>query len=120
MTNAFWTQRIGGRATVMAGFIDVTDYLDTYGMINPRTAWSSLSFLTNPTIAAPDPGLGIAAGTMLGDNFYILGGIADANGDPTLKRNPFDSFFDTGEYFTHAEIGFTSGQDRIYFDNKYA
>jgi porin len=118
MTNAFWTQRFNdGRATVMAGFIDVTDYLDTYGLINPRTAWSNLSFLTNPTIPAPDPGLGIAGGTMLGDNFYLLGGIADANGDPTLDRNPFDSFFETSEYFSHFEFGYTTGQDRIYFDN---
>ena len=118
LTDASWTQRfLDGRAAVRGGFVDVTDYVDVYGLINPRTAFSNLAFLTNPSIPAPDQGLGLAGSAMLTDNLYVIAGIADANSDPTLSDNPFDSFFDTAEYFTHAEIGYTSGRERIFFDN---
>ncbi|MGI9510324.1 MAG: carbohydrate porin, partial [Geminicoccaceae bacterium] len=118
LTDASWTQRfIDGRAVVRGGFVDLTDYVDVYGLINPRTAFSNLAFLTNPTIPAPDPGLGLAGSAMLADNVYAIAGIADANSDPTLSENPFSSFFDTAEYFTHVEIGYTSAKERVFFDN---
>jgi len=56
---------------------------------------------------------------MLTDNIYIIGGIADANGDPTNPIESFNTFFDNHEYFTHVEIGVTSSKDRIYFDNAH-
>jgi porin len=45
----------------------------------------------------------------------VITGIADTNSHPT---DPFqDSFFDDHEYFTHAEIGWTSARDNAYLDN---
>lgn len=118
LTNLFFKQRLrDGDASVLVGFVDATDYLDVYGLISPWLHFQNLSFLTNPTIAAPDQGLGLATGSMLTPNIYAVAGIADTNGDPTLSTNPFESFFDTAEYFTHAEIGWTSNKDRIYLDN---
>jgi porin len=118
LTNLFLQQRLmDGRFTVMGGMIDVTDFVDVYGLISPWQHFQNLAFLTSPAISAPNQGLGIAAGAMLTSNIYATGSLADANGDPTLSVNPFDSFFDTSEYFTSAEVGWTSEQGRIYLDN---
>ncbi len=118
LTNLFFQQRLAdGNFSVQAGMIDVTDFVDVYALISPWMHFQNLAFLTSPAIAAPNQGLGIAAGAMLTPNIYAIGSLADANGDPTLSINPFDSFFDTKEYFTSAEIGWTGEKGRIYLDN---
>lgn len=115
LTNLFWTQRAAdGSWTIQAGQIDVTDFLDVYGLVSPYTAFQNLSFNTNPTINAPNPGLGIAGGLKLGSNFYAVGSLADANADPS---NPNLEVFSDGDLFKSLEIGYTSDFDRIYFDN---
>jgi porin len=118
LTNLYWKQRFNqGRISFVAGAVDVTDYLDVYGLINPWTSFQNLSFLTNPTIPAPNQGLGAAIGAMATDNIYVIGGLADTNGDPTEPLDWFDTFFSDNEYFYHFEVGWTSSQDRIYLDN---
>lgn len=63
LTNLFWTQRAqDGSWTLQFGQIDVTDFLDLYGAVSPYTSFQNLAFNTNPTINAPNPGLGIAGG----------------------------------------------------------
>jgi porin len=115
LTNLFWTQRDPeGRWTVQIGQLDLTDFVDVYDLVSPWTSFQNLAFNTNPTINAPNPGLGIAGGVKLGENFYVVGAVADANGDPT---EPSFDVFETGETFKSVEIGYTSGSDRIYFDN---
>jgi porin len=54
---------------------------------------------------------------MLTDNYYVLGGFADANGDPTDTSDSVDSFFSDNEYFKHIEIGWISSYDNRYTDN---
>ena len=118
LTNLYWKQRFNqGRISFVAGAVDVTDYLDVYGLITPWTSFQNLSFLTNPTIPAPNQGLGAAIGAMATDNIYVIGGLADTNGDPTEPLDWFDTFFSDNEYFYHFEVGWTSSQDRIYLDN---
>jgi porin len=115
LTNLFWTYREPeGRFTLQAGQIDVTDFLDVYGLVSPYTAFQNLAFNTNPTINAPNPGLGLAAGVGLGPNLYAVASIVDANGDAS---EPDTSVFEQGETFKSLEIGYTSGRDRTYFDN---
>ncbi|WP_424989511.1 carbohydrate porin [Fluviibacterium sp. S390] len=115
LTNLFWSQRDAkGRWTLQFGQLDLTDFVDVYGLVSPWTSFQNLAFNTNPTINAPNPGLGIAGGAKLGENFYVVGAVADANGDPT---KPSFDVFETGETFKSIEIGYTSGIDRIYFDN---
>jgi porin len=115
LTNLYWQQKfLGGRIGFVAGQVDVTDYLDVYGLINPLTAFQNLSFSTNPTIAAPSQGLGVAAGAFITDNIYGTLGFADANGDPT---DPSFDVFDEGELFEHIEVGWVSSIERRYFDN---
>lgn len=115
LTNLFWTQRAeNGAWTLQVGQIDVTDFVDIYGLVSPYSAFQNLAFNTNPTINAPNPGLGIAGGLRLSDRFYMIGSVADANADPSSPG--FDVFRD-GDLFKSLEIGYTSGLDRIYFDN---
>lgn len=115
LTNLYWRQRFArDRVSVIAGIVDATDYLDIYGLINPWTSFQNLAFLTSPTIAVPNQGLGLAASGMLSDHLYLMAGIADANGDPT--RNPFDAF-DDSEWFKHVELGWVSAKDRFFLDN---
>lgn len=115
LTNLFWTQRAAdGAWTLQVGQIDVTDFTDVYGLVSPYTAFQNLAFNTNPTINAPNPGLGIAGGVKLGENFYMVGSLADANADPS---QPDAKVFSHGNLFKSLEIGYTSGLDRIYFDN---
>lgn len=115
LTNLYWTQRAAdGSWTFQIGQIDVTDFVDVYGMVSPYTAFQNLAFNTNPTINAPNQGLGVALGGKLGSNFYAVASLADANGDPA---NPNLDVFSDGELFKSLELGYTSGFDRLYFDN---
>jgi porin len=66
VTNLYWQQRFrDGEFNFIAGVVDVTDYLDIYGLTNPWTQFHNLVFLTNPTIPAPNQGLGAAFGTTM-------------------------------------------------------
>jgi len=116
VTNLFWRQELDeGRFVLLAGRVDPTDYVDIYGLINPLTQFQNLAFLTDPTIAAPDQGLGVAGGGMATKHIYLTAGVSDANGSPT--RAGFDTFFGDAEYFTYGEIGWVSSFERRYFDN---
>ena len=118
LTNLFWQQSFNkGQVKYLVGQIDNTDFMDVYGLINPQTAFTNLSFSTNPTIGIPDQGFGGGFGSLLGKSFYLVAGVMDAAGDPTDAGESVDQFFDDGEYFKHIEIGYTTSPGRIYFDN---
>jgi porin len=118
-TNLYWRQRIAGRATVFIGFLDATDYLDVYAMASPWTGFTNFAFSTgSETIPVPnDAALGAAAGVMLTDNIFAIGGVVDSNSDPTKPFQGFDTLFNKGELFKSLEIGWTSSNDMIYLDN---
>lgn len=117
VTNFYWQQRLNdGRFSFNVGRVDATDYLNVYGLVNPQTSFQNLAFLTGASIASPNQGLGAAFGAMLGEQWYVVGGLADANADPT--RTGFDSF-DFGELFKHVEIGWTPSKDQVWLDNAH-
>jgi porin len=118
LTNLHWSQRLmNNRLAFSVGIVDVTDYVDVYGLVNPWTDFSNLAFSNGPTIPAPNQGLGGALYVRPTENFYVLGGIADTNGDPTDPGNAFDSFFNDAEFFTHIEVGWISSWERRFSDN---
>jgi porin len=118
LTNLFWNQHfLRNRVAFVAGVVDSTDYVDVYGLVNPWTDFSNLAFSTDPTIPAPDQGLGAAVRVMPTENIYIIGGIADANGDPTNPGDSVNSFFSDAEFFTHIEVGWISSWNRRFSDN---
>jgi porin len=118
--NLYWRQRMnGGRSTLIAGVLDVTDYLDAFAMASPWLHFMNFAFSTgSASIGLPnDAAVGLAYGTMLNDNFYLIAGITDTNGDPSSPFEGFDNFFSDNEYFTSVEIGYTSSHERIILDN---
>ena len=114
LTNLFWEQTLlDERLAILGGQIDATDYVDTYGLNNSRTAFTNAAFLSNPTIAIPDQGLGVAMGVLPYKNLYITAGFSDPGADAT---QPFNDPFAEGSFFTHAELGWTTGVDRYHVD----
>jgi len=118
LTNLYWQQRLfDGRIGIVGGLVDATDYLDVYGLTNPWTQFSNLSFGLNGTIPAPNQGLGLAAGAFASEHVYVVAGLTDANGDPADPGQGFETFFEDAEYFSHVELGWVSSRDRRYLDN---
>lgn len=120
ITNLYWRQRMNqGRSTLIAGFLDVTDYLDVYALASPWTGFSNFAFSTGTqTIPIPnDATLGVAFGTMLTRRTFLVASLTDANADPTDLGETVKSFFDENEYFTSVELGMTTAHNRIYLDN---
>lgn len=65
LTNLYWSQHLlDNRLAFVGGIVDVTDYIDVYGLVNPWTDFNNYAFTTNPTIPAPDQGLGAALRVM--------------------------------------------------------
>ncbi|MCP3687487.1 MAG: carbohydrate porin [Gammaproteobacteria bacterium] len=122
-TNFYWRQRFNeGKTTYIGGYIDITDYADTFVGGSPWTAFANLAFSAgSASMFLPnDATLGMAAATMLTDNVYVIGGITNAYADSTSPfKESFDRFFNDNEYFTSLEIGWTKGQDKIFLDNTH-
>jgi porin len=120
--NLYWRQRMnGGRSTLIAGILDVTDYLDAYAMASPWLHFMNFAFSTgSAAIGLPnDAAVGVAYGTMLTDNWYLIASVTDTNGDPSDPFKGFDNFLSDNEYFTSVEIGWTSSHKRIILDNMH-
>ena len=119
-TNLFWEQHLfDKRLGFVAGIVDVTDYLNVYGLVDPWTTFSNLAFSTDPAIPAPNQGMGAAISFFPTDRVYILGGLADTNGDPTRPEDSLDSFFSDSEYFSHLEIGLIKSSETRFSDNTH-
>ena len=123
LTNLYWRQRFNeGRSTVIGGYFDVTDYVDTFVGGSPWTGFVNLAFSTgSASMFLPnDATLGIAAASMLTDNLYAIGGVTNAYADPTDPfSDSFSRFFNDGEHFATLELGWTGSQERIYQDNTH-
>jgi len=118
LTNLYWVQHLlGNRVGFTVGIVDATDYVDVYGLGNIWTDFSNDAFATDPTIPVPNQGFGAAVRVMAAENLYVIGGIADANGNPTTPGNAVNSFFDDAEYFSHIELGWAFSWERRLSDN---
>jgi porin len=121
-TNLFWRQRLNdGKVVVLAGLLDATDYVDVFALASPWTGFLNFAFSTGTTtIFIPnDATAGVAAGAMLSDKLYMIGGITNAYSDPTDPLDGVSDFFKDNEYFSSIELGWTKSQDRIYLDNTH-
>ncbi len=120
LTNLYWKQYLaGGKWAAVGGFLDVTDFVDVYLLASPWTGFNNFVFSTgSAAMDLPnDATLGLAAGGMVARNVYVQAGFSDANSDPTDPFEGFENVFDESDFFKWIEIGFTPGQDKIYFDN---
>jgi len=122
LTNLHWKQRFNdGKGTFVAGFLDVTDFVDVYLLASPWTGFMNFAFSTgSASMDLPnDATLGAGLGHMLGESFYAQAGITDANSDPTRPWDGFESVVDESDFYKWVEIGWTPAQDKIYFDNAH-
>lgn len=121
VTDLNWKQKINdGKGTIVVGWQDVTNYADVYALASPWSGFTNLAFSTGSgAMGLPDDGvLALSAGHMLGENFYVVGGIADANGKSDDIFDGFDTAFGSdASYFTTLELGWTASQEQIYTDN---
>jgi porin len=120
LTNFYWKQRFNqGNGTVIAGFLDATDYFDVYALASPWTGFLNFAFSTGTTTTAlpGDAALGIAAASMLGKEWFVIGGITDMESDPTDPLDGFNTISDESNFFKSLEIGWTPSRDQIYVDN---
>ena len=119
LTNFYWSQAFLDNALAFyAGLVDPTDYIDVFSLVNVWTDFNNFAFSTgSASMPAPNQGLGAVVRWSLTPNYYVHGGIADANGDPTRWFNVFESFFDTAEYFWHVEAGWIGSWDNRFSDN---
>jgi porin len=122
LTNLYWKQNLNqNRVEIIAGMIDVTDWVDVYALASPWTGFSNFAFATGgASIPTPDDAtLGAYLNFMVTDKFYIIGGLADSNADSTDPFNGFDTFFNDHEFFKTIEFGWVTSQDRFYFENTH-
>ncbi len=120
VTNLYWRQSLGkGRFVLLGGFLDATDYVDIFGLGSPWLHFMNLAFSTgSAAIALPNDGLlGLAGAAWLSNHVYTIASIGDNGSDPTDPFAGFDRFVNVNEYFTSVEVGWTTAQDRAYFDN---
>ena len=121
--NLYWRQRLAnGRVSIVAGFLDVTDFLDVYGLASPWMHFTNFNFSTGiAAINVPNDGyLGIGVGGWITKKIYAIAGIADQNGNTANVFEGFDTFFNKNEYFKHIEVGITSAKDYMVLDNIHA
>ena len=119
-TNLYWRQRLAsGRVVALVGFLDATNFVDIYGLASPWMHNTNLTFSTgSAAIGLPnDAGLGAAVGVWLSDQVYSIASVVDNAADPTKPFEGFDRFFNTRQYFSSIELGWTTARDRAYFDN---
>ncbi len=121
LNTLYWDQKFrDGQFELIAGFVDITDYVDVYPLVSPWTDFFNLSFSIGAGALdiANDGALGFAGGAWITESVYAIAGLADLNSNPEEPWEGFESFFDDHDYFTHFEIGWTgASQEAYYLDN---
>lgn len=117
LTNLYWQKQWNNNnIEVLAGFLDTTDYVDTYMLGNPWSGFANFIFSTGAgSLAIPDEAtLGIALRNMFTSNLYGLGSLTDANAS---SSEPFDGLFQGSELFSSLELGWVESLDSFYTRN---
>jgi porin len=115
VVNLNWQQRLNdGRTGFVAGRYDPNDYMNILGYVNPWSVFSNLAINLDASVAFPDVSWGVGVGHWITDQWYVLGGVNDANGVITDNLE----FFDGGaEFFTYAHMGWSPSKADRYFKN---
>jgi porin len=88
--------------------------MNVLGYVNPWSIFTNLASNLDTSVALPDSSWGVGAGHWFNDQWYVLGGVNDANG---LGTDDLE-FFDGGaEFFSYAHLGWSPGKDQRYFKN---
>ena len=116
--NLNWQQGFNdGRTGLIVGRYDPNDYQNVLGYVNPWTIFSNLAINLDASIALPDSSWGVGAGHWLTDNWYVLGGINDANG---VGSDDLEFFEGGAEFYKYAHVGWSPSRAERYFKNAHA
>ncbi len=107
LTNLYWKQKfLQNKIAVVVGMMDPGDWIDLYPLLNPYKYYLNEAYFNSPVMALPNQGLGISAAFAIAKDFYVMGGMHDANGEPqNFLIGNFDSFFGQNEFFYWVEAG---------------
>jgi len=113
--NLNWAQSLNdGNSGFIAGRYDPNDYMNILGYVNPWVTFTNIAIALDTSVALPDSSWGVAGGHWFNDQWYVLGGINDANG---LGTDDLE-FFDGGsEFFKYAHIGWSPSKSARYSAN---
>lgn len=108
----YWAQRLfDDHFRVGFGRVDAENLVGGYKLQSANTAFLNKAFSTNPTIAFPGCGFGVAASWRPVDWFYVSVGATNAYGNTTTIE--IDSLLDEWRLFEFAEVGFTPTIDGL-------
>jgi porin len=115
VVNFNWQQGFNdGNTGLLIGRYDPSDYMNILGYTNPWTSFSNLAILLDPSVTFGDSSWGVGAGHWVNDQYYVLGGINDANGAVTDDLE----FFDGGsELYKWAQVGWSPTKSERYLKN---
>ncbi len=122
LTNLYWSQTFNEQDTeLMIGFLDSTDYIDTYALGNPYSGFSNLQFSTGSgSIAIPDEStFGLSVRQMMSENYYFYFSFSDAKADSTDPFEGVKNFVRDNQYFKSLEIGWVPSKDAFYMQNAH-
>lgn len=113
--NLNWQQGFNdGDTGLVVGRYDPNDYMNVLGYIDPQNKFSNLAINLEPSVAFPDSSWGVGAGHWIDGQWYVMGGVNDANG----VGNDNLEFFDGGsEFFTWSHLGWSPSKADRYFKN---
>lgn len=118
-----WTDLYGkffafdGRLGFLIGHMDPGDWADQHVLLN---AWTNLlndAFYNNPAEGIGKRTFSAVAKVNLGENWYVGGGVHDANGKD--NHIDFGQVWDTPELFTWAEFGFKRNSDSAFGESTH-
>ena len=98
----WWEQRLGSKSALRFGKLDASGVFDPATLGNPFEHFMGQTFNLNSSIAFPAEGLGLLVNVEPLQNFSIMVGIVDSNGNG--KDWNFDSFFTEQEHLKLAEV----------------
>jgi porin len=112
LTNFYWKQFfMQNRIALVVGIMDAGDWIDLYPLLNPFKYFLNEAYFNSPAMALPNQGLGVSAFFTVAREFYLSGGMHDANGQPeNFFMDNFRSFFQQKEYFYWIEAGWKAGR----------
>ena len=117
LTNLYWRKWFArGRGGFVVGQVDVYDYTNVNSVSSPWTGFTNLEFQQQSTFGGPSQGLGAAVQWRLSDRWTVLGGLANANGDPSDPLDSAEKLFDSGETFKHLALGWSPEWGNRYDD----